>query len=61
MEAVKPSAHRITVESGGPELALGNVGLNTDPRLVELARLLARRSARECYRTLVGDNHPQCL
>ena len=61
MEAVKRSAHRIAVERIEPELALAKAGLNTDPRLVELVRLLARRSAREWYRKLASDDHPQSL
>ncbi|WEX85731.1 hypothetical protein PZN02_001959 [Sinorhizobium garamanticum] len=38
-----------------PELTLTPRGEGSDPRLVELVRLLARRAARECYEEQVKD------
>ncbi|MCL7999495.1 hypothetical protein M8994_14700 [Brucella sp. 21LCYQ03] len=36
-------------EFGQPELTLLRVGTGPDPRLIEMARLLARRAATELY------------
>lgn len=36
-------------EFGQPELTLLRAGTGTDPRLVEMVRLLARRAATELY------------
>lgn len=46
----RPSeARRDISRLGEPELTLAKRGEGSDPRLVELVRLLARRAARELY------------
>lgn len=41
-----------------PELTLARQGDGPDPRLVELVRLLARRTAREIYETYRQERPP---
>ncbi|OLP54415.1 hypothetical protein BJF92_19245 [Rhizobium rhizosphaerae] len=41
-----------------PELTLARRGDGPDPRMVELARLLARRAAREVYEEQMRERRP---
>lgn len=59
MKEVVAQKRRGIARLTGPELTLVRRGDGPDPRLVELARLLARRAAREWYAHLADGRRPK--
>ncbi|MBS7538426.1 hypothetical protein [Ancylobacter lacus] len=50
--------HRSALRLVEPELTLARRGDGPDPRMVELARLLAQRAAREVYEEQMRERRP---